>query len=218
MILIVVIAALVAFLVYRGFSNRSQSGATTTALTTTASSGNVTTTTVSSSAETKSDSKTEVVTATPTPAATPTPTPTPTPEPTPEVKLEDDSPEVLGVVQNYFYQMQVDGQSEVIEYYDNIHVHTVPGPEDGTYVAYADYDYKYWNYDSVIPGLTEFYLETGEDGFLQTVETIPEEVQDFITEVRSSDTVQNMIQSVQTKYQEVLDADPDLANYLAGNA
>ena len=132
--------------------------------------------------------------------------------------MQDDSPEVLGAVQNYFYQMQVDGQSEVIEYYDNIHVHTTPGMEDGTYVTYADYDYKYWNYDSVIPGLTEFYLETGEDGFLQVAEVIPDEIQEYITEVRSTDTVQNLIQSVQTRYEEVLNADPDLAAYLNGNA
>jgi len=70
----------------------------------------------------------------------------------------------------------------------------------------------------VIPGLTEFYLETDEDGYLQTVDTIPDEVQDYITEVRQTDVIQSLIQSVQTKYQEVLDADPDLSNYLAGNA
>ena len=219
LILIVVIAALVAFLVYRGLSNRTRSAAETTSISTEASSGTVSTTTVNSSSdETASDSRTEIVTATPTPTETPTPTPTPTPEPTPEVTLEEDSAEVLGVVQNYFYQLQLDGQSEIIQYYDNIHVQTVPGPEEGTYIAYAGYDYKYWNYDSVIPGLTEFYLETDEDGYLQTVDTIPDEVQNYITEVRQTDVIQSLIQSVQTKYQEVLDADPDLSNYLAGNA
>ena len=218
LILIVVIAALVAFLVYRGFSNRSRPEVSTTAMSTSssASSEKVSTTVASSSSEeTTSKSKTEVVTATPTPTETPTPTPTPTPEPTPEVTLEENSAEVLGVVQNYFYQLQIDGQSEVIEYYDNIHVQTVPGPEEGTYIAYADYDYKYWNYDSVIPGLTEFYLETDEDGYLQTVDTIPDEVQDFIAEVRQTDTIQALIQSVQTKYQQVLDNDPDLNAYLS---
>jgi len=50
------------------------------------------------------------------------------------------------------------------------------------------------------------------------VDTIPDEVQDYITEVRQTDVIQSLIQSVQTKYQEVLDADPDLSNYLAGNA
>ncbi len=214
LILIVVIAALVAFLVYRGFSNRARPTAETTAISTQASSEKVSTTVASSSAEeTTSESKTEVVTATPTP--TETPTPTPTPEPTPEVKLEENSAEVLGVVQNYLYQLQIDGQSEVIEYYDNIHVQTVPGPEEGTYVAYADYDYKYWNYDSVVPGLTEFYLETNDEGLLQTVDTIPDDVQDFIAEVRQTDAVQSLIQSVQQRYQEVLDNDPDLNAYLS---
>ena len=219
LILIVVIAALAAFLVYRGFSNRTQTGVATAATNTTAAAGNVTTTTVSSSsAETKSESKTDIVTATPTPTETPTPTPTPTPEPTPEVRMQEDNPEVLNVVQNYLYQLQVDGQSEIIEYYDNIHVQAVPGPEDDTYVAYASYDYKYWNYDSIIPGLTEIYIKRGEDGFLQNVDTVPEEIQQYIEEVRQTGPVQELIQSVQTKYQEVLDGDPDLANFLAGNA
>ena len=218
LILVVVIAILVAFLVYRGLSNRS--GGRTAELTSTGNetltTGPVSTTVASSSEDASSASKTEIVTATPTPTPTPTETPTPTPEPTPEVTLEENSPEVMNVVQNYFYQLQVDGQSEIIEYYDNLHVQTVPGPEDGTYVAYADYDYKYWNYDSVIPGLTEFYLETGEDGTLQVVDTIPDDVQEFIDNVRQTDTIQNLIQTVQTKYQEVLDSDPDLSAYLAG--
>ncbi len=216
LILVIVIAALVAFLVYRGLSNRA--GSSTAQVTSvgkeTSSKGPVSTTVASSKEETESTSKTEVVTATPTP--TPTATPTPTPEPTPAVTLTEDSPEVMTVVQNYFYQLQVDGQSETIEYYDNLHVHTLPGPEDGTYVAYADYDYKYWNYDSVIPGLTEFYLETGEDGFLQVVDTIPSDVQEFIDDARQSDEIQSLIQSVQTKYQEVVDSDPELSSFISG--
>ena len=215
LILVVVIAALVAFLVYRGFSNRSQSGATTTAINTTASSGNVTTTTVSSSTAAASESKTDIVTATPTPTATPTATPTPTPTPAPTVKLEENNSEVLSAAQNYFYGLQVGGQSEVIEYYDNIQVYSTPGPEEDTYVVYAVYDYKFWNYDSIIPGVTELYLERGEDGFLQNVDVVPAEVEDFIkTDVQSSEEVQALIRPVQEKYDEILAADPALAAYL----
>ena len=210
LILIVLIAALAVFLIYREVSERRQVGSGT--VVTDSSSTSASAASVSSSSGEKEQEKTEVVTATP----TPTPTPTPTATPMPDVSLTEMNPAATESVQNYFYSLQATGENENVEYYDSIHVQTCPGPTEGTYIAYADYEYKYWNYDALIPALTEMYLAPDANGTLQEVSNVPEDVQAYITNVRQTESVQNLIQEVTARYQAVMDANPDLNEYING--
>ena len=222
LILIVIIAALAAFLIYREVSDRrSIAGnvpAAQTTETTSASASSKSETapaasssSSSSSASSAASSSTEIVTATP----TPTPTATPTPSPTPVPSLTEMVPAASEAVQTYFYNLQAEGENENVEYYDSIHVQTCPGPTEGTYIAYADYDYKYWNYDTLVPGLTEFYLAPDADGNLQVVSEVPSDVQAYIANVRQTGSVQELITDVQTRYQEAMESNPDLDAYIS---
>ncbi len=224
LVLVIVVAALAAFLIYREVSDRRASGTSILQEKDTSAEGTrtVTASAISESAEETSavsESKTEVVTATPTPEETPTPTPTPTPteEPEPEAELTEGTPGAAEAVQSYFWSLQSAGENENVEYYsDAIRVQTVPGPTDGTYIAYADYTYKYWNFWEEIPGLTEFYLAPDEDGVLQVITQVPTDVQASIVKMRQTEAVQALIRDVQDRYQAVLDADPDLDAFISG--
>ncbi|MBR2561788.1 MAG: hypothetical protein IKE31_06535 [Eubacterium sp.] len=212
LILIVVIAALAAFLIYREVSDRrSAAGTVPVAETVETSSTSAAKETPTPTPETETtSSSTEVVTATPTPTETPAPTPIP------DAELTEMVPAATEAVQNYFYSLQANGENENVEYYDSIHVQTCPGLTEGTYIAYADYDYKYWNYDAMVPGLTEFYLAPDADGNLQVVSETPSDVQAYIASIRQSESVQELITDVNTRYQEVMDANPELNDFVSG--
>ncbi len=217
LLLIVIIAALAAFLIYREFSDRRQAAGTETQTEQEAQSAetaaSVSAEAASAVSESAQEEKTEVVTATPTPTETPTPTPTPEVE----VTLSEEFPAVTEAVQNAFYSMQASGENENVEYYDSIHVQAVPGPTDGTYIAYTDYQYKYWNYDAMVPGLTWMYFEQGEDGALREVPNsqIPADAKAYIASVEQSDTIQELIHSVTEDYVAVMDANPELAEFVS---
>ena len=125
-------------------------------------------------------------------------------------------PAATEAVQSYFYNLQAEGENENVEYYDSIHVQTYPGPIEGTYIAYADYDYKYWNYDATVPGLTEFYLAPDTEGTLQVITEVPTDIQAYIAKVRQTADVQDLIVDVQTRYKELMDSDPELSAFVSG--
>ena len=215
LLLIVLIAALAAFLIYRQVSDRRSAAGTQTEAeatsATSATSASVSETASSSATSTESTS-TEVVTATP--SATPTETPTPTP--LANVELTEMNPGANEAAENFIYSRQEEG----VQYYESVHVQTFAGPKEGTYVAYADYDckYDYAEYDGVVPRLTRMYLAPDESGALHEVpesEITPDE-NAYLSSVDQSEAVQNLIAELSARYNEVMDANPGLADYIAG--
>ena len=212
LILILIIAALAAFLIYREIADRrSRAGSGTEAVV-----EETTQTAASSAAEATSVStqSTEIVTATPT--ATPTPTEEPTPTPMPDVELTEMNPGANEVAEAFIYSRQEAG----VSYYESTHVQTFKGPKEGSYVAYVDYDckYDYADYDGLVPRLTRMYLAPDETGALHEVpesEITPEE-NEYLTAVDQSEPVQALIQEVLGRYNEIMDANPGLADYIAG--
>ena len=66
-------------------------------------------------------------------------------------------------------QLSADDQTKIesendIESYSDIKVYTAAGPEDGTYVVYAAYNYKYKNFNTQLPGLSQLYVCTALGG------------------------------------------------------
>ena len=210
LILILVIAALAAFLIYREIADRRSRTGGETAIAAEGSSQEA----ASVAEETATSTSTEIVTATPT--ETPTPTATPTPTPMPDVELTEMNPGANTVAEAFIYSRQEAG----VSYYESTHVQTYQGPKEGSYVAYVDYEckYDYADYDGMVPRLTRMYLAPDETGELHEVpesEITPEE-NEYLTAVDQSEPVQALIQEVLGRYNEIMDANPGLADYIAG--
>ena len=62
---------------------------------------------------------------------------------------------------------------------------------------------------------TEFYLAPDADGNLQVVSEVPSDVQAYIANVRQTESVQELITDVQTRYQEAMESNPDLDAYIS---
>lgn len=103
---------------------------------------------------------------------------------------------------------------DYIEEYQNISCYTKRGMEEGAYIAYVTYDMKILNVDTPAPGLSYLYLEPREDGslYIQNGEESAELVA-YIEELSQAQDVQDLLTSVETRYQEAIGADEALANF-----
>lgn len=102
-----------------------------------------------------------------------------------------------------------------IESYSNVVAYTKPGPEEGSWVVYARYDYKYKNYSTVLPGLSQLYVCTNTDGsYYISNGTMEESAQDYIRNQVEEADVKALVQEVQTAADTALAADQNLNNYL----
>lgn len=180
-------------------------------------------------------------TATPTPTATPeptetaTPTPTATPEPTQTAGLTQDNQEVQSLIAAYYSALTdrnpdaltgivdelteedraVVANNQLIESYSNVQTYTYPGEQDGTYVVFASYDYKYINYEEQLPALTQFYVYRNESGSLCMASEISDSsVQSYIQQVLGRTDVQTLIGQVQAEYDAVLSSNSELQAYV----
>lgn len=101
------------------------------------------------------------------------------------------------------------------ESYQNVVVYSYSGDEDGTYVAFAKYEYKYSGYDTALPALTQLYLVTAQDGSLKIAsDDVQNAKVDYLNSVLENPEVKNLVDSVQQQYDAALAADPALAEYI----
>ncbi len=105
--------------------------------------------------------------------------------------------------------------SRYIESYSGVEAYTKPGTAEGSYVVLAVYDHKYTGYDTVLPGVSCMYVDTGDDGELYIVSEPTAEQQARIDEVTNSEDVQALITEKQQEYDDTVASDPELASYLA---
>lgn len=155
-----------------------------------------------------------------------TATPAPTEEPKQENPLEkNEYPTVNALIQQYYTALgakdvanlkkvvdQLDPAEEsailnshYIEGYSNVEVYTKAGLTEGSYVVFACYDHKYVGYETVLPGVSCLYVETGEDGSLHIVAEPTEEQQNRMTELTNQEDTQELLAAKQKAYDEALD-------------
>lgn len=102
------------------------------------------------------------------------------------------------------------------ESYENIKVYSYPGDADGTYVAFARYDYKYPGYDTYLPALTQLYLITGQDGSIKIAsDAVQNEKADYLNSVLENSDVKDLVDNVKQQYDAALASDPALAEYVS---
>ena len=116
--------------------------------------------------------------------------------------------------------------SKYVDSYENIQCYTKHGLDDKSYMVSARIDIKFTGADTPAPGLDFFYVRTQDDGSLiidnlysQYNRRIRENavdtsVQSLIEEYKNSDDLIALQQEVQSKYDEALASDADLADIL----
>ena len=116
--------------------------------------------------------------------------------------------------------------SKYVDSYENIQCYTKHGLDDKSYMVSARIDSKFTGADTPAPGLDFFYVRTQDDGSLiidnlysQYNRRIRENavdtsVQSLIEEYENSDDLIALQQEVQSKYDEALASDADLADIL----
>lgn len=155
----------------------------------------------------------------------------------PEEALEKDAyPEVVNLVKQY-YQALVDGdmdtiksiknytddeeeikivkKSEFIEGYPTLTVYTKKGPEDGSYVAYVQYEVKFMGQDATAPGLNTLYICTDDEGKLYiNANELEESVVEYLKSISIQNDVVDLFNTVQVAYNDVKTQNEELSKFL----
>ena len=155
----------------------------------------------------------------------------------PEEALEKDAyPEVNNLVKQY-YQALVDGdmdtiaaiknyvdedeklkivkKSDFIEAYPVITVYTKKGPEEGSYVAYVQYEVKFVNQETTAPGLSTLYICTDENGNLYiNANELEEDVVEYLKTISVQNDVVDLFNTVQVAYNDTKTQNEELSTFL----
>lgn len=112
-------------------------------------------------------------------------------------------------------QAQIEAESDV-ESYGDVQTYTISGPVEGTYIAFVSSRCKYLGINQTLPMLSEYYLYTAEDGSLKIMDHTDSDasVTEAMKAALEKDEVKNLIQQVQSEYQNALDADASLKAYV----
>ena len=114
-------------------------------------------------------------------------------------------------------------QNDMIEGFDNLSTYSTPGLEDGSFAVFSYYEAKMTGVDAGVPALIATYLKKNDAGKL-TVYSYKDDDPDvsaFMQKVSNSDSVQTLARQVQTQYEQVRSANPELDTLLdsaAGNS
>lgn len=109
-------------------------------------------------------------------------------------------------------------KSEYVESYNDIHCYTQEGFEEGSYYVYVSYQLKLTNFDATIPGLIGLYYCPNEAGdyHIYRKADMSENVLDNYYSAYMKQEVQDLYNTVDLKYNEVLDSNPDIKTYMEG--
>lgn len=112
-------------------------------------------------------------------------------------------------------QTQIQQKKEYIEGYDNITCYSKIGPEENSYIVFVYYEIKFININTLVPGEIPLYICTNEDGslYIYNGELAPE-VDSYIADVAAGQDVVDLIKSIDTKFAEAQDSDPDLKDFI----
>ncbi|MBR3602123.1 MAG: SH3 domain-containing protein [Lachnospiraceae bacterium] len=155
----------------------------------------------------------------------------------PEEALEKDAyPEVNNLIKQY-YQALVDGdmetiksiksyvdeeeelkiikKSEFIESYPTIIVYTKKGLEEGSFIAYVQYEVKFKDIEKTAPGLNTLYVCVKEDGtyYINSGE-LEESHIEYLKTISLQNDVVDLFNTVQVAYNDTKTQDEALSTFL----
>ena len=133
--------------------------------------------------------------------------------------LQSDDMDTLKTLLDYaedkeLLRMQENGSH--IESYNNIVCYTKPGLDADSYVVYACYDVKFVGFDTLVPGLTPFYVSRNEEGryYIRDWEHNPNEAA-YANEVTAQEDVAALYDRIRNESAEILAGDEELSQYLS---
>lgn len=167
-------------------------------------------------------------------AATPTETPAATPTETTSKELSKNAvPEVTAFVYSYYYAIAANDvatlrtlvdtlsaedeatiANDPVESYSDITVYTLGGLEENSYITYVSYNYKLPGIDTLVPGLSQVYIQADENGDLHIRTSTPDaDTQRLIEEATANEDVQQLIAQIQSEYETAINSDDALYAY-----
>ena len=112
-------------------------------------------------------------------------------------------------------ELKIVKKSEFIESYPSLVVHTKKGPQEGSYVAYVQYEVKFIGYDKTAPGLNTFYICKDESGnYYINSNELDETVVEYLKTVSVQNDVLELFNTVQVAYNEAKTSDAELSKFL----
>lgn len=113
----------------------------------------------------------------------------------------------------YVNEKQLEVKYRYVEDVKNIECYVMDGPEEGTYLTYVYSELKLKDIDTLAPGLSRFYIISGEDGALKVFFGADSSIEEFIEKVDESSEVKELAAKVQTRLEEALSSDEKLQEF-----
>lgn len=102
-----------------------------------------------------------------------------------------------------------------IDAFPEYNVFTKIGPSEGSYIVYAAARAQFPGVEGLVPGIYCFYVCTDESGNYYFNEgTLTEEEQIYIDAINADEAVINLMDSIDTEYQALLENNEQVRNYI----
>lgn len=106
-------------------------------------------------------------------------------------------------------------KSEYINSYPVITCYTKKGPVEDSYLAYVYYEVKLEGYEESIPGLNAWYISKDASGnYFINEDPQDEKVAEYCKIISVQDDVQDLSNTVNVKFNDVMASNDDLASYM----
>jgi uncharacterized protein YgiM (DUF1202 family) len=106
-------------------------------------------------------------------------------------------------------------KSEYVESYPNIICYTKPGPIDKSYLAFVHYEVKLKEFEELVPGMNVWYVCADESGrYYINEDPQDDKIIEYCKIVSVQDDVQDLSNTVNVKYNEIMEANTELAKFM----
>ncbi len=97
-----------------------------------------------------------------------------------------------------------------------VDVYTKPGPLEGSYVAYVYNEVLFDGFETALPGMQTMFVCTDENGSLYiNGDVVDDRVTEYISNISLQADVVDLNNQVAANYNEIIEANPDLAQFLS---
>lgn len=105
-------------------------------------------------------------------------------------------------------------KSKYIDSYPVIEVYSKPGYDENSTVVYIYTKTVFKNIDTEYPGYRTYYISSRDNGMLYFKSNFSDEEADYISRVSAQDDIVELNNRVVVEYNQVMESDPKLLNYL----